>query len=155
MSDLVFDIDNTLINIRVGAILRSEDKVLICRLKGNEYWFMPGGRVSVGESSRAALARELTEEIEGEWLIQSPVATSENFFVLGGKPVQEFCTYYNVKWIGSCDAFKVISHEEFCWIDVSDLDDYPIKPEFVKRLIQNPDGEMSHVIHRDESAEIT
>jgi 8-oxo-dGTP diphosphatase len=64
--------------IRVSAILRWENRLLLCRhQKGErEYWLLPGGGVDSGESLVTALHRELHEEvgIEDEPPIEGPVA---------------------------------------------------------------------------------
>lgn len=64
--------------IRVSAILRWNDRVLLCRHEkpGKEYWLLPGGGVNSGESLVDALHRELDEEvgIEDELPLEGPVA---------------------------------------------------------------------------------
>jgi 8-oxo-dGTP diphosphatase len=63
--------------IRVSAILRREERLLLCRHEkaGREYWLLPGGGVDAGESLAQALHRELTEElgIEANLPLEGPV----------------------------------------------------------------------------------
>jgi 8-oxo-dGTP diphosphatase len=67
--------------IRVSAILRWRDRILLCRheKQGGDRWLLPGGGVNAGESLLEALQRELAEEIgivelEDELPVEGPVA---------------------------------------------------------------------------------
>lgn len=68
--------------IRVSAILRREDRILLIRQekRGEQYWLLPGGGVNYGESLTHALQRELTEEcgIEEDLPLEGPVAVAES-----------------------------------------------------------------------------
>jgi ADP-ribose pyrophosphatase YjhB (NUDIX family) len=65
--------------IRVSAVLRWQDRILLCRHEKpgrGDYWLLPGGGVNSGESLTDALHRELREEvgIEDELPVEGPVA---------------------------------------------------------------------------------
>ena len=51
--------------VRVSALLRWQDRVLLCRQEkpGKEYWLLPGGGVEGGGDADEALRRELGEEL--------------------------------------------------------------------------------------------
>jgi 8-oxo-dGTP diphosphatase len=68
--------------VRVAALLRWNDRVLLCRQEkpGKEYWLLPGGGVEGGETLTDALRRELAEELnlwEGLQL-EGPIAVAES-----------------------------------------------------------------------------
>ena len=65
--------------IRVSAVLRWQDRILLCRhekAERGDYWLLPGGGVNSGESLTDALHRELREEvgIGDEIPVEGPVA---------------------------------------------------------------------------------
>jgi 8-oxo-dGTP pyrophosphatase MutT (NUDIX family) len=62
-SDISWSGPDGTFNLRVAAIIRRGEEVLLCTVDGLDYWFLPGGRVRLGEASDAALARELAEEL--------------------------------------------------------------------------------------------
>jgi len=68
--------------IRVSALLRWQNRILLCRQEkpGKEYWMLPGGGVGGGEQLTDALRRELGEELglHDEMLFEGPIAVAES-----------------------------------------------------------------------------
>ena len=67
--------------VRVSAILRWDDRVLLCRHEkgGREAWLLPGGGVQGGESLIDALDREIAEEVGIEPpSFEGPVAIADS-----------------------------------------------------------------------------
>ncbi len=73
--------------IRVSAILRRENRILLVRHEkhGREYWLLPGGGVSTGETLLEAVKRELAEEvgIDEDFLLEGPVALADSISPAG------------------------------------------------------------------------
>ncbi len=76
--------------IRVSAILRRESRLLLVRheKEGREYWLLPGGGVSGGETLLEAVKRELAEElgIEEDLPLEGPVALADSISPPGWPP---------------------------------------------------------------------
>ena len=130
MSDICVELSGTLLNFRVGGIILSDEQILLCRLTEESWWYPPGGRIRTGESSLAAIHRELEEELEGEWEVTSLKATAENFFDYRGQLCQEFCIFYEVRWLSDRNKLISKSHEVFCWFTLDALATLDIKPAF-------------------------
>jgi 8-oxo-dGTP diphosphatase len=77
--------------LRVSALLRWQNRVLLCRQEkpGKEYWLLPGGGVDIGETLVAALRRELGEEL-GLWdelPLEGPIAIAESIAPEGNRHI--------------------------------------------------------------------
>ena len=129
--------------IRVSALLRWEDRILLCRHEkpGKEYWLLPGGGVNGGESLADALQRELLEEvgIDEELPLEGPIAIADSI-----APERSFAAKHVVHIIFSGDLSgrslervtsqdaAVRGHRLFA---ISDLDDIVVHPP-IQRFLQ-------------------
>jgi ADP-ribose pyrophosphatase YjhB (NUDIX family) len=88
--------------IRVSALLRWNERVLLCRHEkpGKEYWLLPGGGVQSGESLVDALHRELREELglDDEPVLEGPVAIVDSI-----SPIRSFAAKHVVHIIFAGD----------------------------------------------------
>ena len=129
--------------IRVSALLRWQDRILLCRHEKagrGEYWLLPGGGVNSGESLVEALRRELAEELgiddviplEGPIAIVDSIAPERSFAAkhvvhiifsgdLGGRSLER---------VTSADA-AVRGHRLF---GIGELDDVVLHPPIQRFL---------------------
>lgn len=125
--------------------------VLIHRFEGSDYWSLPGGNVEFGETSQAALIRELKEEANLEITIDRLLWVNENYFVRkSGKQVHELCFYYlirlskekTIRFEGEEGGTKLY----FRWVLLQDLATYPLVPAFLKIQLHLLPGTPEHLI---------
>ena len=62
--DITFHTGEGRFNYRVCAIFLHQNKVLAMRDERSPYYYLPGGRVALGETAQDALQRELQEELD-------------------------------------------------------------------------------------------
>jgi len=50
-------------NYRVGGMIVRDGHVLLMRIGSESFWFVSGGRIEAAKPAKAALEREVTEEL--------------------------------------------------------------------------------------------
>lgn len=101
-TDMCVACDDGLINIRVGAIIMKDDKILMAGNERADYLYSVGGRIQFGETAEEAVVREVEEETGVKMEIDRLGFIHENYF-LGdspakfGKLVYEIAFYFYMK----------------------------------------------------------
>ena len=117
------------------AVIVDDNKLLLCKRKDRDYYFLPGGHVEFGEKAEDALKREIKEELGVEAGDVKFIGAMENFFTEDGTPHHEF----NIFFTASLSANKIESCEEhicFHWADAANLARENIVPEKLKDSIK-------------------
>jgi ADP-ribose pyrophosphatase YjhB (NUDIX family) len=156
MNDISIVLSQYVFNYRVGAIITHREKLLVNQLAGQDFWFLPGGRVAEGELSEKALERELQEELNSSCQVIRLVFLAESVFSLDHKKFHELCLYYLVELsedspLYSKDTFEMAMDGGlyFKWHDVTDLASINFQPHFLRgKLSALPEG-LEHIVSKE------
>lgn len=151
--DISFKSDNKKFNYRVCAMMISEGKILAMHDERSPYYYLPGGRVKIGETAETAVIREVQEELGVTPRIARPLWLNQAFFTedVDGINYHELCIYYlmditNTDLLSKGDIF--ISKEchrthTFEWLEFERLKYEYFYPLFLKKDIFNLPNEFT------------
>lgn len=145
-------------NYRVAGVAFRDDEVLLHKSEPDDFWTLPGGRVEMGESSEAALKRELQEELAVKVEVMRMVLVVENFFEYEHLAYHEVGFYYQMSLPNDCLAMT--AHErfrgwegnvvlEFQWFKLSELHLIRLLPRFLVESLQSLPCDPVHIVHSD------
>lgn len=94
--DITFQTDGRTFNYRVCAMILSGGKILAMHDQRSPYFYLPGGRVAVGETAEEAVLREVEEELHIRAKISRPLWLNQAFFTedVNGQNYHELCVYF-------------------------------------------------------------
>jgi ADP-ribose pyrophosphatase YjhB (NUDIX family) len=136
-------------NLRVAAILTSGSDILLCTFEGLDYWYLPGGRVHLGESTEAALARELTEELGHEFPAGTLALVVENIYRSSQGLGHEIGFYYRLTWpavLSRDDLSGAEPGHVFRWAPATGLGSLRFEPAGLASALHNLDGTLRHLV---------
>ncbi len=83
-------------NYRVCAVIISDGRILAMHDERSPYFYLPGGRVRLGETAEHAVVREVREELEITPKIIRPLWLNQSFFTedVDKLNYHEICIYY-------------------------------------------------------------
>lgn len=153
--DLTINLEDYKLNIRAGAIIIHNNKVLTHKNKNEKHYALIGGRVELGEDSETTIKRELKEELGKDVQITGYITTVENFFEDNGKKFHEILFVHRAEFINEDD--KKINYPlknmegndnlQYEWIDINKIDSYPLLPITIKEMLKSHNYK-SHIINK-------
>ena len=149
--------DDGILNIRVGAIIMKDDKILMVGNEKANYLYSVGGRIKFGETAEEAIVREVFEETGVKMEVDRLGFVHENYFYGDassnrGKLIYEISFYFYMKIPTSftpiSESFTEDNSREFLkWISLNE--DVKMYPEFFRTELKNPTDSVKHFI-KDE-----
>ncbi len=143
---IAVDIDGVRFNYRVAAVCIDEDHVLLNRIAGMDFWFLPGGRCEVRETSAESLVREMQEELGVTARVERLLWFVENFFESPSQLYHEIGLYYKVLLpAGSSGSDKQREYQSrtesgddavFRWFPLDALRTITLVPAFLRQGLQ-------------------
>jgi 8-oxo-dGTP pyrophosphatase MutT (NUDIX family) len=144
-------------NYRAAGIVLHEGRVLLTRFSKLSFWFLPGGRVDLGESSPDALRREMREEIREDVTIERLVWVVENFYKDVEGDYHELGMYYLMtlpegspvlRADGPVDFLDAGQTMQFQWFPLAGLDQIEVMPPFVVNRLRDLPDHPVHILER-------
>lgn len=114
-----------------------DGRILLCRAKGGNSTYLPGGHIEFGETGRQALVREVREELGVESETGMFLGAVENSFMQHGKPHAEINLVYELK-IATAEIKSQEDWIEFEWRALDSLDGANLLPADFRALSSWP-----------------
>ena len=152
--DMCVSCDDGILNIRVGAIIMKNGKILMVGNERSDYLYSVGGRIKFGETAEEAVVREVLEETGVKMEIDRLGFVHENYFYGDaptnlGKLIYEISFFFYMKtpvdFTPVSDSFTEDNCEEYLrWVSLDE--DIKIYPTFFKTELKNPVDTVKHIV---------
>ena len=143
--DVTLWTDEGRFHYRVAAVILHDGKILAMRDERSSFYYLPGGRVSIGETAENAIKRELREELDIDAGIIRPLWVHQNFYTddVDRQDYHILCLYFLID-AEKTDLFsrgESFTHHDqnhihrFEWLDCERLEEEYFYPLFLKKAI--------------------
>jgi len=147
---LIIDNHKGSFKVRVAGVMQQENRILLLNepLAG-EYWFLPGGRAEMHESTDETLTRELEEEMQVKPRIGTLLWVIENFYTIHQIPNHTIGFYYRVdlpenhplsyeaEYFSEREEDGVMKKFHFRWCSPYEIESMDIRPPCLKEMLKN------------------
>jgi ADP-ribose pyrophosphatase YjhB (NUDIX family) len=155
--DMCVACDDGILNIRVGAIIMKDGKLLMVGNDRVDYLYSVGGRIKFGETAEEAIVREVFEETGVNMEIDRLGFVHENYFYCDspsklGKLVYEISFYFYMRvptnFTPISESFTEDNSKEYLkWVSLDE--NIKMYPEIFRTELKNPTDTVKHFI-KDE-----
>ena len=104
VTDISYAASGSKFNYRVCGIMIHDGKILAMRDERSPYYYLPGGRVKMGETAEHAIVREMKEELGVTPHIIRPLWLNQGFFTedVDQLNYHELCIYFLLDLSDGC-----------------------------------------------------
>lgn len=151
--DISYKTESGKFNYRVCAMIISDGKILAMHDDRSPYFYLPGGRVKMGETAEDAVIREVREELGIIAKIARPLWLNQAFFTedVDHLRYHELCIYFlmdisETDLLERGNEFTVNEGKKthtFEWLDFDQLKEEYFYPLFLKKEIFNLPNEFT------------
>ena len=144
-TDISYLVGSDKFNYRVCAVILSCGRILAMHDERSPYYYLPGGRVKMGETAEDAVLREVREELGVPAHIVRPLWLNQAFFTedVDGLRYHEICLYFLVdgsdpELLRRGDSFtrtERLHTHRFEWLPLERLQNEYFYPVFLKTEI--------------------
>ena len=143
--DISFRVGEEKFNYRVCAVILHDGKILAMQDERSPYFYLPGGRVKLGETAEHAVIREIEEELHITARIIRPLWLNQGFFKedVDGLRYHEICLYFRMDisdtdLLSKGNTFSLQEGKQrhtFAWLKFEQLQHEYFYPIFIKKEI--------------------
>ncbi len=143
--DISFKTGEGRFNYRVCGIIISDEKILAMHDERSPYYYLPGGRVTMGETAENAVIREIQEELNVTPKIVRPLWLDQSFFTeeVDHLKYHELCLYYlldvsDTQLLSRGETFTLQEGKHthiFEWLEFGQIKNEYFYPLFLKEKI--------------------
>ena len=152
--DMCVACDDGILNIRVGAIIMRDGKILMVGNDRADYLYSVGGRIKFGETAEEAVVREVLEETGVKMEVDRLGFVHENYFYGDapsnqGKLIYEISLFFYMKMPQEFTPVSVSftednSKEYIRWISLDE--NVKMYPVFFRTELRNPTNAVKHFV---------
>lgn len=152
--DMCVTCKDGILNIRVGAIIIKDGKLLMVGNERVDYLYSVGGRIKFGESAEDAVVREVYEETGVKLEIDRLGFIHENYFYGDspsnlGKLIYEISFFFYMKVPNDfepiSESFTEDNSKEYLrWVSLDE--NIVMYPQFFKDELKNPSDTVKHLV---------
>ncbi len=144
--DITYKTPEGRFNLRACAVIIENGRLLAMHDERSPYYYLPGGRIALGETAEDAILRELREELLIEAHIIRPLWLNQSFFTeeVTGEHFHELCFYFlvdvsdtSLSFRGEKFTLRERHHiHDFEWLSFDRVKNEYLYPLFIKTELE-------------------